>query len=190
MIDSNIITERGCGGGRRPDAQGPDIKIFLTTLFFVFRSVAVSAECAAVKGQLCAGVPCPAAAGSCVNIKMDWSDDEEQERARVGTRGQTAQTAPALTGENYLFMMQTTDYRLRSIWAMGHLPASAAPSLCHTQLQQPAESRYLELQPVATPPPPSTLRPPSAQPSAHHKVAVAPLSTIRRCYVNHTTSLS
>ena len=109
MIDSNIITERGCGGGRRPDAQGPDIKIFLTTLFFVFRSVAVSAECAAVKGQLCPGVPCPAAAGSCVNIKIDWSDDEEQERARVGTRGQTAQTAPALTGENYLFMMQTTD---------------------------------------------------------------------------------
>ena len=181
MIDSNIITERGCGGGRRPDAQGPDIKIFLTTLFFVFRSVAVSAECAAVKGQLCPGVPCPAAAGSCVNIKMDWSDDEEQERARVGTRGQTAQTAPALTGENYLFMMQTTDCGLRSIWAMGHLPTSAAPSLCHT-LQQPAESRYQELRPVATPPP-SILPPPSTQPSAHHKAAVAPLSTIRCCYV-------
>lgn len=120
MIDSNIITERGCGGGRRPDAQGPDIKIFLTTLFFVFRSVAVSAECAAVKGQLCPGVPCPAAAGSCVNIKMDWSDDEEQERARVGTSAQTAQTAPALTRENYLFMMQTV--RLQTAQYLGHGP--------------------------------------------------------------------
>ena len=56
--------------------------------------------------------PVSGSGGSCVNIKMDWSDDEEQERARVGTRGQTAQTAPALTRENYLFMMQTTDYRL------------------------------------------------------------------------------
>ena len=70
MIDSNIITERGCGGGggggRRPDAQGPDIKIFLTTLFFVFRSVAVSGECAAGKGQTVSRCPVSGSSSSSV----------------------------------------------------------------------------------------------------------------------------
>ena len=68
MIDSNIITERGGGGGggRRPDAQGPDIKIFLTTLFSVFRSVAVSGECAAGKGQTVSRCPVSGSSSSSV----------------------------------------------------------------------------------------------------------------------------